>query len=151
MTAAGAAGCRSESVREYQATYEMSLLDQDLPQSQIQNGPCQGSCAIQDVRQKLTANPNFAMYDLVITYIPFIQSFWIFAESTAVEQLKRILWTKEVSRDLILRWVSDRYAILHSTLVHFKESCIWVHIECLGSRFPTRPGHVCNSYQNFLS
>ena len=64
---------------------------------------------------------------LSITQTLVDQSFWDFAQSTAVslpcsvqnfkliEQLKRMLWTNEILPNLSLRWVSDGYLILHSS------------------------------------
>ena len=77
----------------------------------------QGCCAIQAIRSKLNINPNLVKSRLPITYWLEIQSVWHFVQKTAValscsvqnskaiEQLKRILCTKEISRDLSLRWV----------------------------------------------
>ena len=72
---------------------------------------------------------SLAKSHLPITYFPTTQSFWIFSKITAVillclpcsvqnfkmiGQLQWILpvWTIDISWDLSLRWVSDRYAIL---------------------------------------
>ena len=65
---------------------------------------------------------------LPITYFAVTRSFFKFctdhSDATAVLcakfqndwQLKRMLWTNEISRDLSLRWVSDGYPVLHSSL-----------------------------------
>ena len=63
-------------------------------------------------------------------YLSTIQTFWNIAQSKAVilpcsvpnfnaiGQMKRMLWTNEILRDLSWRWVSDGYPILHSTPEH---------------------------------
>ena len=55
------------------------------------------------------------------------QSFWNFVQNTAVilpcsgqhfktiGQLKRKIWTNEISRDFSLRYLSERYPILHNS------------------------------------
>ena len=54
---------------------------------------------------------------LPITYFAVVQSFWNDAHNTAaIEQLKRMLWTNEILRDLSLIWVSGGYPILYSSL-----------------------------------
>ena len=62
-----------------------------------------------------------------ITPVSIVQSFWNFAQSRAVllpcsvwnikmiRYLINKLWANEMSQDLGLRWVLDRYPILHST------------------------------------
>ena len=65
-------------------------------------------------------------YPHSVTYACAVaQKFWHFAQNTTpilpcfvqyfkmIEQLKRMLWTNEISRDLDLRWVLDGYPILH--------------------------------------
>ena len=59
-------------------------------------------------------------YNLFISY-PIVSKFCTkHSSNTAVQkfktigQLKWVWWTNEISRDLILRWFSDGYLILHS-------------------------------------
>ena len=71
-------------------------------------------------------NSDLAKSCLSVTYFAYDQWFWNFAQSTAVslpcsvQNFKTIvylcnkLWENEISRGLSLRWVSDRYPILHS-------------------------------------
>ena len=59
------------------------------------------------------------------TSLSVVHSFWRFSQSTAVilysvqncktiAIFKRMFWTNNVLQDLSLRWVSDRYFLLHS-------------------------------------
>ena len=88
-------------------------------------------CAIWDICLKLIINSNLVKFCSPITSVSVVQSFWNYAQSKAVilpcsvqnfkmiELSTQILWTNEISWDLSLRWVFDRYPILHST----QESC----------------------------
>ena len=49
-----------------------------------------------------------------------------------IGQLKRMLWTNEISRDLGLRWVSGGYPILHSTPGHIAKGCGAYCFPCRG-------------------
>ena len=73
-----------------------------------------------------------------MTYSLIIQWFWNFAQSTAVVlpcsvkifkpigQIKQVLRTNEILRDLSLRWVSDGYPIFQQPPGH--HNCMeWVH------------------------
>ena len=83
-----------------------------------------GLCNI-DIRPKRISNPNPMKSHLHITYFSGTQSFWHFAQSMAaslpwsVQNFKMIAWiiwmlcTNDISWDLRLRRVSDRYPILH--------------------------------------
>ena len=86
-----------------------------------------GLCKVGYSCPKLILNPNLAKTCSPITTFLIAQSFWCFAQGKAVvlpcslqncdriEQLKGMLWTNDVSRDLSSTWVSDGYPILHST------------------------------------
>ena len=81
-------------------------------------------------RHRNVLNSNFMQSHSSITSISVIQSFCNLAQSSAVslpcsvQNFKMIgwktnkLWANEFSQDLGLRWVSDGYAILHSTPEH---------------------------------
>ena len=91
----------------------------------------QGCCAIWDIRPKLILNSNLIKSHSSITTVAVIESFWNFAQSTAVilpcsaQNFKRIglfkqmLWTNEISQHLSLRWVLDDYPILHKALGYY--------------------------------
>ena len=78
-----------------------------------------GAVAIQNISPKLLLYTNLAKSRLSITYFSVALSFWNFARSTTVTlpcsvrnfktigQMKWILWTNEISRNLSLRWVSE--------------------------------------------
>ena len=88
---------------------------------------CSSHHTLYDIRPKLVLNINLVMSRWPITYISLNQSFCNFAQSTVmilscsvqdfetIGQLKRSLWTNGITRDLVLRGVSDEYDILHST------------------------------------
>ena len=75
---------------------------------------------------KLILNPNFVKSRLPITYLSVIQSFWIFAQNTAMMLLRPVQnkqkWLDSSNgccgeRDFAkfeLRWVLGGYSILHS-------------------------------------
>ena len=77
-----------------------------------------GSSAIKDTHPKLFLNPNLMNARLPITYLSFIQ-LQFFAHFKNIEQLIRMICTKEISGDLRLGGVLDAYTILHSTPVSF--------------------------------
>ena len=78
-----------------------------------------GPCVIWDIRPKRILDPNLAKSRLPITYFADARSFWNFAQTTTevlswsvqnfktIGQLKQVLWTNEISRDICLIWVSD--------------------------------------------
>ena len=84
-----------------------------------------GCYATKDIHPKFVLNPNHGKSHLPVTFFEVEQSFWNFAQSMAVllpcsvqnfkmiGQLKQMLGTNEFSQDLSLRWVSDRYPIMH--------------------------------------
>ena len=79
---------------------------------------------MQDIHPKLILNSNLVKSHSPITHLSVFQSFWNFAQSTAVSllcsvqnfemivQLEQLLWTNEISRDWSSRWVLDRFPIL---------------------------------------
>ena len=87
-----------------------------------------GGCAIWDIRPKSIFNTNLSKSRLRTAYFAATHSFYNSAQSTAlllscsvkhsktIGQLKQIIWTDEVLRDFSLRWFSDGYSILHSTI-----------------------------------
>ena len=78
-------------------------------------------------RPKPIINSHLAKSRSTITSVSVVQSFWNFAQSTAVSlpcpvqnfqtigYLMKKSWANEFSRDLSLRGVSDGHPILHST------------------------------------
>ena len=82
--------------------------------------------AIWDNLSKRILNSNVTKTYLPITNCSVVKSFWKFAQSMAWSvqnfktnwQIKWILWTKEISWNLKLRWVSDKYHILQQPPLH---------------------------------
>ena len=79
-----------------------------------------GCSAIYDIRPKLILNSNLAKSRSFIISAPVVQSLWNFAQwyLRALCQISRRFDARvnEILRHLSLRWVSDEYPILNSTL-----------------------------------
>ena len=83
------------------------------------------NCSLGAVRYRLSIR-NASCREISFSHNAFLSYaiIWNFAQSVAIslpysvqncktiEQIKRMLWTNKISRDLNLRWVSDEYPIL---------------------------------------
>ena len=86
-----------------------------------------GLWTIWDIRPKCILNSNLAQSRLPIPYFVIAQSFWNFAQSTAVTLLigqpKETFWTNEISLDLSLRWICTviLYCTVHQDCFSFDD------------------------------
>ena len=81
---------------------------------------------------------KFRQISFVHNISAIIQSSWNFAQSRTVSlsvqnfkmigQLRQMLWTNEILRDLSLRWVSEGYPILHSAPGDLRHQCPQYHV-----------------------
>ena len=120
-----------------------------------------GQRAIWDIRPKLILNPNFAKTRSSITSVSILQSSWNFAQNTAVSlpcsvqncktigQLRQMLWTNEISRDLSSRWVWDRYPILLSVTMQDTRPKRILNSNLVKSLSLVKATSVVDSFWNF--
>ena len=92
-----------------------------------------GPCTLWDIHPKRTLNKNLTKSRFPITYFPITNSFWDFAQNTAVslpctvpnfktmERIKQMLLSNQFSWDLSLSCISDGYLIFHrGPVIYFR-------------------------------